>query len=672
MESNAPHLNEHQARHLLASCQYIDGLLRDLDMILASSAAPAAFEKHINDTTPVERGVMRDYLVRLRLQLVRSLAVFGMSPAPPSISTRHAVRTSLGFVEIAVDELRPDDLRGYGSLDPSADTQINGMVEELLSVIRQFEAFLSRSGTSLKEQIDGLGDRAPNRQLLSLLGEIIERYALLEFRPVLEMVLDRAKRPRYEIAVFGRVSTGKSSLLNHLLGTEFLPVGVTPITAVPTRLTYGPAPRVLVSFADAMPRILNIDALPEFATESSNPANKRRVTQLTVECPAPLLRDGVVFVDTPGLGSLASHGTSEALAYLPRCDLAVLLTDASAVVSENDVATTAQLHAAGIPALIVVSKADLLSEAQRASVLDYTSRALREQLGWAPVVSAVSTVPSHEGLLRQWLETVLRPRLADHQRQLSASINRKIDQLADDVARTLTRRAGGRSVAPDASGEREALATELRDAASRFEAARALIEAIVDGTPRRRDNVFAIAAHHLQSTPVHTTATALAAALDDVARAQAAQVREILESLEVDVHATLDAVARALGQPAPETAARATEIPRAELGDTVAVGISRAWALLSPGLAERHLARALVRANGQPLSDALDAYARLLADWAKRALRALRARFDADADRYRTWLGPAAASDLRGPTNRIAADLEALATARENDTAASG
>src|SRR5205823_6346811 len=115
----------------------------------------------------------------------------------------------------------------------------------------------------------------------------------------------------FEIAVFGRVSSGKSSLLNHIVEQDVLPVGVNPITAVPTRLVYGPAPSVTAWFADRKPEQFGIERLAEFVTEQHNPKNARHVTRIVVELPAARLREGIVYVDTPGLGSLATSGAVE-------------------------------------------------------------------------------------------------------------------------------------------------------------------------------------------------------------------------------------------------------------------------------------------------------------------------------------------------------------------------
>ena len=42
------------------------------------------------------------------------------------------------------------------------------------------------------------------------------------------MLLDRMEGAAFEVGVFGRVSSGKSSLLNYILQTDVLPIGVTP------------------------------------------------------------------------------------------------------------------------------------------------------------------------------------------------------------------------------------------------------------------------------------------------------------------------------------------------------------------------------------------------------------------------------------------------------------
>ena len=178
------------------------------------------------------------------------------------------------------------------------------------------------------------------------------------------MLLGRMESAAFEVGVFGRVSSGKSSLLNYILQTDVLPIGVTPVTAIPTRISHGPVAEAGIEFAEAQPQIIPLSELREFATEQRNPGNKKHVTRIFVKLPSERLSEGVTFVDTPGLGSLAVAGAEETIAYLPRCDLGIVLIDASAGLTHDDLVVVQALYQAGASAMILISKADLFSAAR--------------------------------------------------------------------------------------------------------------------------------------------------------------------------------------------------------------------------------------------------------------------------------------------------------------------
>jgi GTPase SAR1 family protein len=96
----------------------------------------------------------------------------------------------------------------------------------------------------------------------------------------MDAIVKRLESPHFEIAVFGRVSCGKSSLLNHIAGRDVLPVGVTPVTAVPTRLARGDKLSSVICFAEVEPRIVPVEDLAEYASEQGNPGNEKHVTSV--------------------------------------------------------------------------------------------------------------------------------------------------------------------------------------------------------------------------------------------------------------------------------------------------------------------------------------------------------------------------------------------------------
>ncbi len=269
--------------------------------------------------------------------------------------------------------------------------QIAGLIDEMQGIVSRLSSYLAQDQSAdLEDRLRRLEEAGSDIALVQSLERAIDQHGLVEFRPALGTIVDRLETETFEIAVFGRVSSGKSSLLNHIAGQDLLPVGVNPVTAVPTRLAYGPKPRATAWFADRKPEQFGIERLAEFVTEQHNPSNLQHVTRIVVELPAQRLREGVVYVDTPGLGSLATSGAAETRAYLPRCDLGVVLIDAGSTLTQDDLATIEALYDVGIPASVLLSKADLLAPADRDRALQYVAGHIRSDLGFELPVHAIS------------------------------------------------------------------------------------------------------------------------------------------------------------------------------------------------------------------------------------------------------------------------------------------
>ena len=227
--------------------------------------------------------------------------------------------------------------------------------------------------------------------LLRLLEQIASRNGLVEFRTRIDAITARLEEHSFEVALSGGVSSGKSSLLNALLGTNVLPVGITPITAVPTKLRYGATLRAAVSYIDGRKAVWSHSkSLVAWLPSKETPETCKISSASLLEVPSPRLKEGILLVDTPGLGSLAKRGAAETLAYLPSCDLALLLVDAGATLNEEDIDTLRLLYGAGvIPALVLLSKSDVLAQGDLHRAVCYIEQQVKRELSLKVVVHGV-------------------------------------------------------------------------------------------------------------------------------------------------------------------------------------------------------------------------------------------------------------------------------------------
>ncbi len=152
-------------------------------------------------------------------------------------------------------------------------------------------------------------------------------------------------------------------------------------------------------------------------------------------------------MDTPGLGSLATSGAEETVAYLPRCDLGLVLVDAASTLTHEDLATVQALCQSGARAMVLGSKADLLRPAERQETLAYAQQQIKAQLGLEVPVRLVSVMGAEARLCDEWFERELKPLLESHREQAAASLkaqSRRAARSRVEHAEGAAARPGGR------------------------------------------------------------------------------------------------------------------------------------------------------------------------------------------------------------------------------------
>jgi hypothetical protein len=225
-------------------------------------------------------------------------------------------------------------------------------------------------------------------------------------RAALDMLAGFAARlsaSRFQLAAAGQFKRGKSSLLNALLGIPVLPTGVVPLTAIACSIVHAEVLTLSVVLArcEADARTFATtaalsEALATYATETGNPHNAKGVIRIEIGLPAALLADGLVLIDTPGIGSAERHNSAAALAALPDCDAALFVFSPDPPLSEAelDYLRAVQRHAALI--IPVLTKADTIAAADRTTLLDYARPILAD--AGVPAEPSLVSATTGEGI----------------------------------------------------------------------------------------------------------------------------------------------------------------------------------------------------------------------------------------------------------------------------------
>lgn len=135
----------------------------------------------------------------------------------------------------------------------------------------------------------------------------------------------------FRLIVMGEIKKGKSSFINALTGIrDLVPVHSDVATSTIYKIHYGREISYTVYFesnAKREPLRMNKDEIRAYGTEDGNPDNIQRVDFIRVEAPAAILQNGLVIVDTPGVGGLFKHHRDITYKHAPNADAVFYVTD---------------------------------------------------------------------------------------------------------------------------------------------------------------------------------------------------------------------------------------------------------------------------------------------------------------------------------------------------------
>ncbi len=242
--------------------------------------------------------------------------------------------------------------------------------------------------------------------------------------------IDKLAKQHLNLVVLGQFKRGKTTAINALLGENVLPSAVIPLTSIITRLNYNADKTATVKFTKGTTRDISFNEISDYVTERGNPNNKKGVDHVEIGYPSEYLRQGIILVDTPGIGSTFAHNTAVAYDYLPSMDAGIFVVSGDPPLSEAEYTYLDSIKDYIDKIFFLFNKIDIMSKHEYRESLDFTKDLIQKKLG----ISYIRIFPvSARQALQAKLERSNELYLKSNFRQFEESLEYFIRQDKSDV-----------------------------------------------------------------------------------------------------------------------------------------------------------------------------------------------------------------------------------------------
>ena len=182
----------------------------------------------------------------------------------------------------------------------------------------------------------------------------------------------------FDLLILGQFKAGKSSFINQFLGSNLLPTGVLPVTAIVTRIRFGEKRKAVIHYFNHKKEEIAPARLWEFVTESENPENKKKVSVVDLYVPDIKHLNPLRLVDTPGIGSILNHNSLVTHSWLGKIKAAIVVISAVQPLSDNDVTLIREAMEQSPKVYILLSKTDLVTGRELDQINTFINNKLQE------------------------------------------------------------------------------------------------------------------------------------------------------------------------------------------------------------------------------------------------------------------------------------------------------
>jgi chorismate mutase len=149
----------------------------------------------------------------------------------------------------------------------------------------------------------------------------------LDYNRYFEHFIENLNKKEIMFPFLGIQGAGKSSFLNAILMEEnVLPTDVDETTCVPVEVRYGEnTDEAVVYYLNGRKEHIRIKELEKYVHNDYNEANNLKVSKIVLYNKSDVLKDDIVLVDLPGVGSLTPQNQKTTLEYVDKLTAGIFL-----------------------------------------------------------------------------------------------------------------------------------------------------------------------------------------------------------------------------------------------------------------------------------------------------------------------------------------------------------
>ena len=188
--------------------------------------------------------------------------------------------------------------------------------------------------------------------------EILAKSSDPQMLPAMKLLGNHIDHPRSFVTLTGETSSGKSTLINSLIGRKFLAAGVRPTTGTVVWLEFGVTDKERLM---AVNRDATVEELTETQFRKLSEHPDKDLLRLKAELPSESVKGLSVF-DTPGFNAVISEHTEVLKEFLPESDVVVFPVSYRVGFGASDrrlmeLVCEVREQFGGLPVIVVVNRA---------------------------------------------------------------------------------------------------------------------------------------------------------------------------------------------------------------------------------------------------------------------------------------------------------------------------